>query len=722
MANQLSKLVRKADAVSNAASVLVSSTIREVRGKLYDLSDRMNLAGSADDREYAYDIIRRTWARLSRRLNALMDAQNQLAARGAAKDAGQMTGLEIKYSAARANAILELVTPAQGENLAAVFTQRMSKRMIDTLRESTVSALREQAVAGGTVKELSREMATRWAEALKTEDPKFVDSAGHVWDTKRYFQMNARTNTMRVYNDCLVDNVARETGSDLMRISTGGDPDCDCFAWEGCIVSVSGKTKGFPTYEDARRGGCFHPNCTHTLEYVDEVADAEEIELQKAHPADPDNADDPTAQDDRRYEIDQARKMRDEGMTQDEARVAVDRDNLADAIRSGLVRSDAEELVRKMTDEQVTRLCPNGNPPAFVPAKGTKKHPEPEVWNHGKMGGVVHIRRGADLDTILKVCKVDKPLPPKAAKDIPVVEKQPKAMTIPETDYTSSPIEESLRLIANDKGWAFEKVKLPGDADKQFEIATRRRKIFEMRKTKLLEAKKEIVKITKRYGYFSHEYQAKRDEWEKLRKKFFASKNRYDEANAKTIDAQKEVFRSFFKSGEATINTSSVHSRLSDTWNKAKSWIKNTVAPSVFPKEELAVCYARGRAYQHGHTINLDASDEVKTHVHETMHFIEEFNPHVHNRCVEFLQYRTQGQKLIGLKTLTGINYRSNEKARPDKFFDPYCGKDYSFMGKVSATEILSMGVERLHAEPLTFIREDPEYAKFCIAVIQGKI
>ena len=413
MANQLSKLVRKADAVSNAASVLVSSTIREVRGKLYDLSDRMNLAGSADDREYAYDIIRRTWARLSRRLNALMDAQNQLAARGAAKDAGQMTGLEIKYSAARANAILELVTPAQGENLAAVFTQRMSKRMIDTLRESTVSALREQAVAGGTVKELSREMATRWAEALKTEDPKFVDSAGHVWDTKRYFQMNARTNTMRVYNDCLVDNVARETGSDLMRISTGGDPDCDCFAWEGCIVSVSGKTKGFPTYEDARRGGCFHPNCTHTLEYVDEVADAEEIELQKEHPADPDNADDPTAQDDRRYEIDQARKMRDEGMTQDEARVAVDRDNLADAIRSGLVRSDAEELVRKMTDEQVTRLCPNGNPPAFVPAKGTKKHPEPEVWNHGKMGGVVHIRRGADLDTILKVCKVDKPLPPK---------------------------------------------------------------------------------------------------------------------------------------------------------------------------------------------------------------------------------------------------------------------------------------------------------------------
>ena len=82
--------------------------------------------------------------------------------------------------------------------------------------------------------------------------------------------------------------------------------------------------------DDVRNGGCFHPNCTHTLEYVDETVDADEIELQKSVPAKEDLADDYDAQDERKYQIDQARYMRDNpGMTEDEARVAVDRDNLA---------------------------------------------------------------------------------------------------------------------------------------------------------------------------------------------------------------------------------------------------------------------------------------------------------------------------------------------------------------------------------------------------------
>ena len=338
-----------------------------------------------------------------------MDAQNLAAAKGATKAASEMTGLKINYSPSRAKAICELVTPAQGENLAAVFTQRMGKNIIDSLRVATVGMLREQAVAGGSLKDMTRDLAARWHQASKEEDPKFVDSSGRTWDTKTYIQMNVRTNTMRVYNDCLADNVARETGGDLMRISTGGDTDCDCAAWEGCIISMSGKTKGFPTYDDARNGGCFHPNCTHTLEYVDEAADAAEIELQKSIPAEADMAADFDAQDERKYQIDQARCMRDNpGMTQAEARVAVDRDNLAASIQSGLVRDDAREIVARMTDAQVTALCPDGNPPAFEPTKKATKadpHAADEKWNHGKYGGVVHIARNASAEHILEIAK-----------------------------------------------------------------------------------------------------------------------------------------------------------------------------------------------------------------------------------------------------------------------------------------------------------------------------
>ena len=320
-----------------------------------------------------------------------------------------MTGLEVKYSPKRAEAITELVTPAQGENLAAVFTDRMGRSLINSLREATVGMLREQAVAGGSMKDMARDLAARWSQAAKVDDPRFTDASGRTWDTRTYIQMNVRTNTMRVYNDCLLDDVAREVGTDLMRISSGGDPDCDCAAWEGVIISVSGQTKGLPTYEDARNAGCFHPNCTHTLEYVDEVADKKEIELQKAHPVQEGLADDPDAQDERKYEIDQARYMRDNpGMTQEEARIAVDRDNLAASIQSGLVRDDAREIVAKMTDAQVTALCPDGNPPAFEPTKRATRadpHAADEKWNHGSRGGTVHIGRDADAAHIAEITR-----------------------------------------------------------------------------------------------------------------------------------------------------------------------------------------------------------------------------------------------------------------------------------------------------------------------------
>jgi len=408
----LSKLTKKADAVAESASVLVSRSVREIRGELSNLSRELNLAGSADDRERVYQMIRGKMNRLGRRLNRLMSAQIELSAKAAAKSASDMTGVDIRYSASRAKAITEMVTPAQGENLAAVFTDRMGTSIINSLREATVSALREQAVSGGSMKETADAMTAKWHEAVKDGVPRFVDSAGHEWNTQTYFQMNVRTNTMRVYNDCLIDDVARETGSDVMRISTGGsDPACECGSWEGTLISLTGRTKGLPTYDDAKTGGCFHPNCVHTLEYVDEYADAEEIKRAQEHPFEKpdDDGDIWEVQDSRKYEIDQA-VYREQGMSAEEARVAVDRDNLTANIRAGLVRSDADLIVAKLTDEQVTALCPNGNPPEFEPFKPTKKEladGAKEKWNHGKWGGVVHIRKDADAEHILAVTKAD---------------------------------------------------------------------------------------------------------------------------------------------------------------------------------------------------------------------------------------------------------------------------------------------------------------------------
>lgn len=725
MNDPLAKLIAKADSVAESASALVRQSIRDIQGEISVMAKELRLGVVAKDREKVEKMILRRMADLSVKLNELMETQNELAAKAAAKSAGRLTGMEVKYDAKRAEAITALVTPKQGENLAAVFTDQMGAHAIGALRYATVKVMREQAVQGGGMKAMARALEREWLkQAHSSENFQFKDSGGHVWDTRTYMQMNVRTNAMRVYNDCLVDNIAQATGGDLARISRGGDPNCPlCGPWEGVIVSISGKTKGLPTYEQAREAGCFHPNCVHTLEYVDEIADEEEIELQKAHPVNTEEeAADPDAADERKYAIDQDR-YRKAGMSAEEARVAVDRDNLAASIRHGLIRDDAREIVDRMTDAQVTALCPNGNPPTFEPTKGTKKNPEPERWNHGSRGGVVHIARNSTLEHILEVTKANEP---SKSANAPRGGKQAIPAKIPSTDYTKLGIEDALSKIEAEKGWNIEtRVKLPEQTESLLDLAIRRKNIASERKKQFLKADADFKKIKRKFLEDSVEYKTALNTALRLYKKYKKSKNAASDTMAKTMGDQLSAFRSLLPDTESVISIGTVHASLSAVWAKAEPWIKKTVSPSVFPNEKISIQLNKhGRAYQSGHSINIGTKDTFETHVHETMHFIEEFNAHVHERCVEFLKYRTKGEKLVGLKKLTGLNYKPKEKARADRFFNPYCGKDYTNerTGEVIATEILSMGVERLAREPIVFIREDPEYAKFCLATIQGRL
>ena len=411
----LERLLRRSDAVGEGAEDEINKALREIRAEIALLVREKDVGGSAEAREEIIAAAQAEFAKLRKRLSRMTDAAAEYAAQAGfaagMAQAPDASGVTVRYSKERADDICAIVTGGQGKNLAAVFTENMEAHVIDALRAATVSAMRENAVAGGTRRELARTLEEKWLGAAKDgETYQFVDAGGSVWDTKTYVAMNVRTNAMRVYNDSLVDTIARKTGSDLVRVSTGGDPDCRlCFPWEGRILSITGQTKGFPTYDEAREAGCFHPNCVHTLEAVDELFDKDEIELQRQHPIDAAEAT-PEELDDNRYEIDQERYRR-KGMTAEQARLAVDRDNLEASIRAGLVREDSRELVNRLTDEQVRALCPNGNPPVFEPTKRATRadpHAADEGWNRGRRGGVVHISRHATLEKILEVCGVTK--------------------------------------------------------------------------------------------------------------------------------------------------------------------------------------------------------------------------------------------------------------------------------------------------------------------------
>lgn len=120
--------------------------------------------------------------------------------------------------------------------------------------------------------------------------------------------------------------------------------------------------------------------------------------------------------------------------------------------------------------------------------------------------------------------------------------------------------------------------------------------------------------------------------------------------------------------------------------------------------------------------IKISSDTKIQVVAHEMAHWLEDSSDHVHKRCVEFLDYRCAGEAPEKLSKLTGNKrYKPYEVARKDKFFDPYCGKDYlDGSGSRWATEILSMGIERILDKPLQFMREDPEYFAFVLLLLRG--
>jgi hypothetical protein len=134
---------------------------------------------------------------------------------------------------------------------------------------------------------------------------------------------------------------------------------------------------------------------------------------------------------------------------------------------------------------------------------------------------------------------------------------------------------------------------------------------------------------------------------------------------------------------------------------------------------DVTVNRNNGREYASRSGIYVSSGTSPSVIAHEIAHVVEMRNKHILQKSVDFLNKRAKGEKLRTLKSLTGRNYGRNEKAYKDDWEklggDAYSGKYYND----SATEILSMGIERLHADPLKFYRSDPEYFEFVVKTLQ---
>lgn len=116
---------------------------------------------------------------------------------------------------------------------------------------------------------------------------------------------------------------------------------------------------------------------------------------------------------------------------------------------------------------------------------------------------------------------------------------------------------------------------------------------------------------------------------------------------------------------------------------------------------------------------------EEKTVSHELIHFLEAENPDLLQRSVDFVLKRAKGEAPRRLNQIyPNSRYGNSEKAYEDDWIkkggSAYSGREYKLGDKWIASDVLSMGVERLFSNPLKFFTEDEEYFTFTLKQVRG--
>lgn len=123
--------------------------------------------------------------------------------------------------------------------------------------------------------------------------------------------------------------------------------------------------------------------------------------------------------------------------------------------------------------------------------------------------------------------------------------------------------------------------------------------------------------------------------------------------------------------------------------------------------------------------------------VHEFGHYLEHTSPEITKLMSDFLDKRTQGEKLRHLsEDMPNQGFRKDELYLDGGFIHKYVGKQYIrggldvFTGNpipgqstermTSTTEVFSMGLENLFKDPVNFLQKDPDHFAVMIAALKG--
>lgn len=112
----------------------------------------------------------------------------------------------------------------------------------------------------------------------------FVDRGGARWTLDRYVEMLANTTLISVRREAYFAK-SLEWGNDLVKVlhlGTDHEPCPLCEPFEGKVLSITGKTRGYMSISEAEDYGLFHPQCDHSTELAPNDKERE-IDLDEAN-------------------------------------------------------------------------------------------------------------------------------------------------------------------------------------------------------------------------------------------------------------------------------------------------------------------------------------------------------------------------------------------------------------------------------------------------------